>query len=174
MTKPNSYFEMYKPALYEESPDDRYYEIQRRDPNDPNENSEPLKRVNMDALAYYARLGVKPKRIGPLIGCSHTTIWASSPLREEYERNAAEHEVWLRVRAMDATARSPDAIFQLLNRAVGTPERDVEAGQNPDEVQTEAVTKIELSIVSNDSPERQSIEEELNRVLRLADKKKSD
>lgn len=87
--------------------------------------------INLNAITYYARMGMKPKRIGVLVGCNHTTIWDNNRLRQAYENGAAYHELMLRTIAMQEAESRPGAAYEMLNRAVGKPEDDAAEGFNP-------------------------------------------
>ena len=132
--------------------------------------SEP-KQINLTALTYYARLGMKPKRIGHLIGTTHTSIWNTSPLREAYEKGAAEHEVWLRVAAMAGAQTKPGLAYEMLGRAAGTIEQDVEDGMDPTEVTKSTDMKVTLNITSERSdPKIDELKALLNQRVQAANK----
>jgi len=155
--------------LYEEQPDDVFYTPKAV----AEEGAEP-KPVNLTAITYYAHLGMKPKRIAVLVGTSHTTIWANNPMRQAYEDGAAYNELWLRSVTMEAAAGSPKLAFEMLNRSNGPVEYDVEDGQDPLQVKEEAPTKVEITVVKNETPERHEIEAELSALVAAAEKAKQE
>lgn len=90
----------------------------------PGETEADVKPVNLNAITYYAQLGLKPLRIGVLVGVNYNTIWRNNRLRTAYETGAAYHELWLRAVAMEATRVKPGVALSLLDRAAGQPEVD--------------------------------------------------
>lgn len=116
--------------LYEPEPNDVWYQPVNAGPTIKTSAPAP---VNLSALEYYAFLGMKPLRIGTLIGTTHTTIWNTGPLRASYERGAAKHELWLRAILFETTKVKPQVALDLLNRSNGTPDIDMNNGRAPDE-----------------------------------------
>lgn len=120
-----------KPPVYEPTPEDEYF-TPKPGPGEVQENVAP---VNLNAITYYAQLGLKPVRIGTLVGVHFNTIWRNNRLRAAYEAGAAYHELWLRGVAMEATKVKPAVALDLLNRTAGPADVDRNNGV-PEEERT--------------------------------------
>lgn len=130
--------------------------------------------INLNAITYYAKMGMKPKRIAVLVGCNHTTIWDNNKLRQAYESGAAYHELKLRTIAMNEAETKPGAAYEMLNRAVGKPEDDAAQGFNPaDETPKVDTMNIVFKVQdTSDNPEIKKLKEELEqRIINAAESK---
>jgi len=152
-------------VFYQPSEDDEYAETF------PNQHEEP-KRINLNAITYYAKLGLKPLRIALLVGTYNTTIWSNVKMRYAYERGAAWHEVYLRTKLLESLARKPENAFQMLERAIGSAEIDQAEGLDPTIEKKADIRRIEVSIVTNDNPEIEQLKADLDKMVEEASQKK--
>lgn len=125
--------------LYENQDTDEYYLPKPG----PGEVQADIKPVNLNAIRYYASTGMKPLRIGILVGVHYNTIWRNQKMRLAYEEGAAYHELWLRSVALEATKTKPSIALDLLNRSNGVPDFDFNQGLPEDE---RVDTSVEFSV----------------------------
>ena len=152
--------------LYEADPDDKYYT-----PMNAGGTNLIMKPVNLNAISYYSSLGMTPRGIGPLIGCTFVTIKENPKMYGAYEQGRAYHQLHLRTVAMEAANGNPRLAYEMLDRVAGKAEEDIADSRSSDDIVEIKATKIELSIVRNEGPERDAIQAELTRVLEIADAK---
>lgn len=154
---------------YEPQPDDEYFY-----PQTSGETGVKGTPVNLSAVTYYAKLGMKPKRIAVLVDTSTMTIWNNNRLRQAYENGAAEHELWLRAILMNATFTRPNLAVEMLPRAAGKVEDDLADGMAPDEVQKSESKPVQFTITvetNSDNPKVKEIEKLLNDRIAEANQK---
>jgi hypothetical protein len=143
--------ELNAPWLYEDQDGDKYYTTNPQGCAD-------VEYVNLNAVTYYARLGMKAQSIAKLVGVSAPSIWNINPIRQAYEAGRAYHQLDLRVAALRTVADNPNIALALLDRAVGKAEVDALSGENPDEVVNTSKTTIKFEIESTaNDPEIQAL-----------------
>lgn len=108
----------------------------------------PPARVNLNAVTYYARLGMKPKGIHALVGTTAMSIFNNSKLREAYENGKAYHQAWLRASMMAQVPKNGFLGDALLSRSAGKAEADSVEGEAP-ESRIQEAPKVEFQVSDN-------------------------
>lgn len=128
--------------LYVPQDGDEYVQLQT------SPDGTPGARVNLNAVTYYARLGMKPKGIHALVGTTAMTIFNNTKLREAYENGKAYHQAWLRASMMAQVPKNGFLGDALLSRSAGKAEADSIEGEAP-VLQNNEAPKIEFVVSDN-------------------------
>ncbi len=124
--------------LYSPQPDDKYWASAHGEPP-----------VNLNAVTWYASKGLKPKRIGLLVGSTYQTIWTTKELTIAYERGAAYRELYLHHVQDRAFEDSPGLIEHALNRNAGSAEQDYASGQETASEENKPTRGFTISVIPN-------------------------
>lgn len=128
----------FSPDLYEPQPGDVYVTLL------PGPEGGEGAKVNLNAITYYAKIGMKPKGIHALVGTTAMTIFNNPKLREAYEAGKAFHQLWLRGAAMAQAQKNGFLADALLSRSGGKHEADALEGEDPGDRQ---VTTEQIKVV---------------------------
>ena len=148
--------------LYDSQPTDVIYQLQ----NSSNTGQNQPTSVNLNEVAYYAFIGMKPQQIAHLVGVGRSTIWDNSVIRKAFEEGQANHQLMLRSELMKKAKNNPMAADILLTRTAGKADDDAQNGMAPENRQTKDVEiKLVVEERSND-PRIKEIENTLDAILR--------
>lgn len=137
--------------LYEPQPDDVYATVNALEGGEP-------RQINLNAITYYAKLGMKPKGIHALVGVTAMTIFKNSKLFEAYENGRAFHTLYLRAAMMSQASKNGFIADLMLGRAVGKADVDAAEAQEAPENTGKSGFKVTLEVENtDDNPEIQEL-----------------
>lgn len=145
--------------LYESQPDDKFATIAALEGGEP-------RQINLNAITYYAKLGMKPKGIHALVGCTAMTIFNNSQLREAYETGRAFHTLYLRAAMMAQAPKNGFVADMMLGRAVGKAEQDAAEGEDPSQNTGKSSFKVTLEVENTENdPDIQELKQLVERRM---------
>lgn len=146
--------------LFEPKDTDRLFYLNNRGPYT---TGKPALPVNLDAIAYYASLGMTPRYMAPLIGTTYDTIWNNAQCRVAYDEGRCKHILQQKYNLLKEATYRPSVASALLDRAVGGADVDYNDGLSPeDQSRNKRTIKFEL-VAPSDDLEIQEIKEMLER-----------